>query len=149
MIKKLELSGEDFKDLFAYAHEKAILFLSSPFDKGSVDLLSELGVSAFKIPSGEITNFPLLKHIPRKRKPIILSTGMATQGEVEEALEVIKEEGIDDMLDTLQQRALETNCRIWLVDHRVMDQGCFSGTLKITKDKEGSSLEYTSLGEGE
>lgn len=98
MIKKLELSEEDFKDLFTYAQEKGILFLSSPFDKGSVDLLSELGISAFKIPSGEITNFPLLKHIARKRKPIILSTGMATQGEVEEALEVIKAEGIEDII---------------------------------------------------
>ncbi len=61
----------------------------------------------------------------------------------------MSEEGIDDMLDTLQQRALETNCKIWLVDHRVMDQGCFSGILKVIKDEEGSSLEYTSLGEGE
>ena len=98
MIKKLELSGEDFEDLFTYAHEKGILFLSSPFDKGSVDLLSELGVSAFKIPSGEITNFPLLKYIARKGKPIILSTGMATQEEVREALEVIKQEGINDII---------------------------------------------------
>jgi len=98
MIKKLELSGEDFKNLFAYAHEKGILFLSSPFDTESVALLDELGVSAFKVPSGEITNFPLLKHIARKRKPIILSTGMATQGEVEEALEVIKGEGVEDII---------------------------------------------------
>ncbi|TRZ51509.1 MAG: N-acetylneuraminate synthase, partial [Dehalococcoidia bacterium] len=78
--------------------EKGVLFLSSPFDKGSVDLLSELGVSAFKIPSGEITNFPLLRYIARKGKPIILSTGMATQEEVGEALEIIKQEGIDDII---------------------------------------------------
>lgn len=98
MIRKLELAGEDFRNLFAYAQEKGILFLSSPFDKGSVDLLSELGVSALKIPSGEITNFPLLKHISRQRKPIILSTGMATQEEVGEALEVIKEQGTDEII---------------------------------------------------
>ncbi|MAF85441.1 MAG: N-acetylneuraminate synthase [Dehalococcoidales bacterium] len=98
MIKKLELAGEDFKSLFAYAQEKGVLFLSSPFDKGSVDLLSELGVSALKIPSGEITNFPLLKHIAKKGKPIILSTGMATHEEVGETLEVIKEQGIDDII---------------------------------------------------
>ena len=97
MIKKLELSEEDFKDLFAYAREKEIIFLSSPFDKGSVDLLDELGVPAFKIPSGEITNFPLLKHIARK-KPIILSTGMSTLGEIEEALEVIRNEGIEEII---------------------------------------------------
>jgi len=98
MIRKLELAGEDFRGLFAYAQEKGVLFLSSPFDKGSVDLLSELGVSAFKIPSGEITNFPLLRYIARKGKPIILSTGMATQEEVGEALEIIKQEGIDDII---------------------------------------------------
>jgi len=98
MIKKLELSGEDFKHLSAYAQEKGILFLSSPFDKGSVNLLSELGVAAFKVPSGEITNFPLLKYVAKKGKPIILSTGMATQGEVGEALGVIKEEGIEDII---------------------------------------------------
>ncbi|MBA7481332.1 N,N'-diacetyllegionaminic acid synthase [subsurface metagenome] len=98
MLRKLELSKDDFADLFAYAQEQGILFLSSPFDVGSVDLLSELGVSAFKIPSGEITNQPLLKHIARKRKPIILSTGMATREEVGEALEVIKQEGTDDII---------------------------------------------------
>lgn len=98
MIRKLELSGENFEELFAYAQEKGMIFLSTPFDKGSVDLLDELGISAFKVGSGEITNFPLLKHIARKRKPIILSTGMATLEEVEVALEAIKEEGGDDII---------------------------------------------------
>lgn len=98
MLKKLELTEKDFKELCAYTQQKCILFLSTPFDKGSVDLLSELDVPAYKIPSGEIDNFPLLKHIARKRKPIILSTGMATLEEVEAALEVIKEEGVDDIL---------------------------------------------------
>ena len=98
MIKKLELTGRDFEGLFDYAQKKGIVFLSSPFDKTSVDLLDELGVPAFKIPSGEITNFPLLKHIARKRKPIILSTGMSTLGEVEEALEVIRKEGAEEII---------------------------------------------------
>lgn len=98
MIKKLELSEEDFKDLFAYAREKGITLLSSPFDKGSVDLLDALGVPAYKIPSGEITNFPLLKYIARKNKPIILSTGMSTLEEIEEALKVIQKEGTQDII---------------------------------------------------
>lgn len=98
MLKRLELSEKDFEELSTLAHEKGILFMSSPFDKGSVDLLSELGVSAFKIPSGEITNFPLVKHIAKKGKPIILSTGMATLEEVEEALEIIREEGRNDII---------------------------------------------------
>ena len=98
MIKKLELTEKDFKELFAHAQKKGVIFLSSPFDRISVDLLDELGVQAFKIPSGEITNFPLLKHIARKKKTVILSTGMSTLGEVEEALEVIRNEGTEEMI---------------------------------------------------
>jgi len=98
MIKKLELSTRDFAELFTYAQRKGIIFLSSPFDEGSVDLLDRLDVPAFKIASGEITNFPLLKYIARKKKPIILSTGMSTLAEVEEALDVIREEGIQEII---------------------------------------------------
>jgi N-acetylneuraminate synthase len=98
MIKKLELTEEDFRELADYAKEKDILFLSSPFDKESVDLLYELDVSVFKVGSGEITNFPLLKHMAKKEKPIILSTGMATLGEVEEALNVIRNEGVEEVI---------------------------------------------------
>ena len=98
MIKRLELSGRDFEELFAYAQEKEVIFLSSPFDKGSVDLLDELGVPAFKVGSGEITNFPLLKHIAGKKKPVILSTGMSTLGEVEEALKVIRNERVEEII---------------------------------------------------
>ena len=98
MIKKLELTEYDFKELADYAKEKDILFLSSPFDKESVDLLYKLDVPVFKVGSGEITNFPLLKHIAKKEKPIILSTGMATLGEVEEALNVIRSEGAEDVV---------------------------------------------------
>ena len=98
MIKKLELTEEDFKELADYAKKKDIIFLSSPFDRESVDLLDEISVPAYKVPSGEITNFPLLKHIAKKGKPIILSTGMATLGEIEDALRVIREVGVDDVV---------------------------------------------------
>jgi N-acetylneuraminate synthase/N,N'-diacetyllegionaminate synthase len=98
MIKKLELTEEDFMELTDYAKEKKILFLSSPFDKESVGLLEEITVPAFKVASGEITNFPLLRYIAKKGKPIILSTGMATLGEVEEALNVIRSEGVEDVI---------------------------------------------------
>jgi len=98
MIRKLELNRRDFEVLFNYAKEKSIIFLSSPFDKGSVDLLDRLGVPAFKIASGEITNFPLIKYIAKKGKPIILSTGMSTLAEIEEALQVIRGEGIKDIV---------------------------------------------------
>jgi N,N'-diacetyllegionaminate synthase len=98
MLEKLELRDRDFADLFAYAGAKKIIFLSTPFDKESVDLLDKLGVPAFKIGSGEITDFPLLKHIAGKRKPVILSTGMAVVEEIEEALQVLKAEGARDIV---------------------------------------------------
>jgi N-acetylneuraminate synthase/N,N'-diacetyllegionaminate synthase len=98
MLKKLELTGRDFQELFDCAMKRKIFFLSSPFDKTSVDLLHELGITAFKIPSGEITNFPLLKYIAQKKKPIILSTGMSTLDEVEDALAIIRNEGVEDIV---------------------------------------------------
>jgi N,N'-diacetyllegionaminate synthase len=98
MIKKLEIEERDFEELFDYAYRKGIIFLSSPFDKRSVDLLDKLGVPAFKIASGEITNLPLIRYIARKGKPIILSTGMSTMAEIEEALRVINDEETKDIV---------------------------------------------------
>jgi len=98
MIKKLELKEEDFKELYKYAKEKGIIFLSTPFDFESADFLDDLGVSAFKISSTDLTNLPFLKYIAKKGKPIILSTGMATLGEVEEAVNTIKKYNEDIIL---------------------------------------------------
>jgi N,N'-diacetyllegionaminate synthase len=98
MIRKLELPDDAFRELSAYANAKGIIFLSTPFDERSVDLLDDIGVPAFKIPSGEITNFPLLKKVAEKHRPIILSTGMATLGEVEEAFQYLKENGSEDIV---------------------------------------------------
>ncbi len=89
MVKKLELSFDDFIKLKEYADEKGIIFLSSPFDHESIDFLENL-VPYYKIPSGEIVNYPYLRHIASKGKPIIMSTGMATLGEVEKALDTIR-----------------------------------------------------------
>jgi len=91
MIKRLEMSDHNFYELKDYSEMKGIQFLSTPFDEASVDLLEKLNVEVYKIGSGEITNLPLLRYIAAKRKPVILSTGMANLGEVEEALEVLKE----------------------------------------------------------
>jgi len=98
MIKRLELSETDFWDLSEYAKDAGIIFLSTPFDEESVDLLDQIGVPAFKIPSGEITNYPLLKKIAQKSKPIFLSTGMATLGEVEGALNHLKMHGAEEIV---------------------------------------------------
>jgi N-acetylneuraminate synthase len=97
MLRRLELSETVHRDLFHYCLSKGILFLSTPFDEDSADFLDELGVRAFKIPSGEITNFPLLDHIARKRKPMIVSTGMSTLEEVRTAVNVLSEAGNRDI----------------------------------------------------
>jgi N,N'-diacetyllegionaminate synthase len=93
MIKKLELNEQEHKDLINYCNEKKILFLSSAFDLTSIDLLNELGLGIFKIPSGEITNFPYLRKLGDLKKQLILSTGMADLGEIEDALDVLTESG--------------------------------------------------------
>lgn len=90
MLKNLELSSDEFQEIADYTLKKDIIFISSPFDKESANLLDDLGVPIFKIASGEITNFPLLKHIAKKEKPVILSTGMSTLGEIEEAINLIE-----------------------------------------------------------
>ena len=89
MLKKLELGQDAYRELANYAAECGIAFLSSPFDETSADLLEAIGVPMYKIGSGEITNIPFLKHVAGKGKPVILSTGMSTLGEVEEALNAI------------------------------------------------------------
>lgn len=90
MVRRLELDRETHHALFDRCLEKGIEFLSTPFDEESVDFLAkDIKVSRLKIPSGEITNGPLLLHIARKGLPVILSTGMSTLGEVEDALSVL------------------------------------------------------------
>ena len=98
MLKKLELTQEDFADLHSYAKRQGIEFLSTPFDCTSVDALYKLGISAFKIGSGEITNTPLLKRVAKKGRPIILSTGMSSLCEIETALMVMEREGASDII---------------------------------------------------
>ena len=89
MLKKLELDVDTHKELIAYCEDKNIMFLSTPFDHDSIDLLNELGLQLFKIPSGEITNLPYLRKIGSLNKQVILSTGMANLGEIEDALDVL------------------------------------------------------------
>ncbi len=95
MIKKLELDRAEHEELIKYCASKSIRFLSTAFDHDSIDLLTELSVPFFKIPSGEITNLPYLRHIGRMGKPIIMSTGMATLDEVRFALKVLLGSGAE------------------------------------------------------
>ena len=89
MLKKLELTYNDFLALFNACQEKGIVFISTPFDEESVDMLDEIGVSLYKIPSGEVTNLPYIRHVAQKQKPMVISTGMSTLGEVESLVEIV------------------------------------------------------------
>ena len=89
MLKKLELNIEMHTELISYCDNKKIIFLSSPFDHESIELLEDLGLEIFKIPSGEITNIPYLRKIGKLKKKIILSTGMSNIDEVKNALNVL------------------------------------------------------------
>ena len=93
MLKNLELSNSDHEILINYCKKKNIQFFSTAFDLDGVDYLDSLGLKMFKIPSGEITNYPYLQAVAKKNKPIILSTGMATLLEIEEALNILLKNG--------------------------------------------------------
>ncbi|GAB4284949.1 MAG: N-acetylneuraminate synthase [Marinilabiliales bacterium] len=93
MIKKLELNEEQHLELITYCKKRNIEFLSSPFDLESIDLLNNLGLEIFKIPSGEITNYPYLQKIGALKKQVILSSGMSTLQEIENALKILLENG--------------------------------------------------------
>ena len=94
MLKKIELPRTWHYELKKYADELGILFCSTPFDEDALDFLCELGIPFIKIPSGEITNKPFLQRIASKNKQIILSTGMASMAEVNDAINVLLEEGL-------------------------------------------------------
>ncbi len=90
MLRRLELSPEAHQRLATRCLQCEVEFMSTPFDEESADLLAELGVRVFKIPSGEITNLPYLAHIAGKQKPMIVSTGMSGLGEIEDAVRTIR-----------------------------------------------------------
>lgn len=94
MLKRLELSPEQHIELLAYCHEKGVKFFSTAFDFCSIDFLASLHLGLWKIPSGEITNYPYLKKIVGFHEPVILSTGMSTLEEIESAMEVLINNGL-------------------------------------------------------
>lgn len=98
MLRRLELSPEAHRKLMDQCRQQGILFMSTPFDEESADFLADLGVTVFKIPSGEITNLPFLAHVARKGRPMIISTGMSNLGEVETAVRTIEEAGNQDLV---------------------------------------------------
>ncbi|MBN2562046.1 MAG: N-acetylneuraminate synthase [Phycisphaerae bacterium] len=133
MIKKLELDEESHHKLKNACDDLGVTFLSTPFYEGGVDLLADMKVSAIKVDSGNLTNFPLLRYIAHKGLPVILSTGMSSLGDVEEAVGVLRGEGADICLlhctsnyparfEDVHLRAMETlrrafDCPVGYSDH--------------------------------
>jgi len=104
MVKKLELDEKSHQELLQYCKNQEVMFLSTPFDLDSVDLLNNLGLEIFKIPSGEITNLPYLRKIAKLNKKIIMSTGMAKLGEIENAVDILVKGG------TLREKITLLHC---------------------------------------
>ena len=112
MIKKLELDENAHRVLMSYCKDKESMFLSTPFDHDSIDLLISFEMPIFKIPSGEITNLPYLRHIGSLGKEVILSTGMANLDEVQDALEVLIKAGTSKVKITVLHATTEYPCPI-------------------------------------
>jgi N,N'-diacetyllegionaminate synthase len=93
MLRRLVLPEAALAPLAAQAQERGLIFLSTPFDEASADLLEQLGMAAYKVPSGEITNHELVAHVAAKGKPVLMSTGMSTLAEVAAAVQVVREHG--------------------------------------------------------
>lgn len=102
MLKALELQPEEHQRLKEHCDEAGILYLCTPYERYSVDMIDCLGPAAFKIASTDTTNIPLLRYIAAKNRPVILSTGMCSLGEVEMAVNTLKQSGLEDKIILLQ-----------------------------------------------
>jgi len=98
MLKKLELSHQNHLELMEYCKLKKVAFFSTAFDVEGVNYLNNLGLSFFKIPSGEMTNYPYIKAVASFGKPVIMSTGMCTEDEIENAIDVLLKNGLNKEL---------------------------------------------------
>jgi len=134
MVKKLELSFEQFNQIDLYCKKKGIIFLSTAFDLKSIEFLNNLNMPFWKIPSGEITNLPYLLKIAQTEKKVVLSTGMATIDEIQDAVDILLNNGTGKIallhcnteyptpIEDVNLRAMETlqkkfNCDIGYSDH--------------------------------
>ncbi len=134
MLSKLELTYDDFKKLQMYCDQKGITFLSTPFDFESIEFLDSLNIPFWKIPSGEVTNYPYLVALAKTRRPVVMSTGMCDMDEICAAMDVLKEHGTTDIkllhcnteyptpMEDVNLRAMKTmrdvfECEVGYSDH--------------------------------
>jgi len=141
MIKKLELDEAAHHELMAYCKTKNILFLSTPFDHESIKLLNDLGMKIFKIPSGEITNLPYLRHIGSLCKEVILSTGMADLGEIEDTLDILVSSGTPKEQITVLHATTEYPCPIEDVNLRAMQTIASAFGIKVGYSDHTNGIE--------
>ena len=148
MLKRLALSKENFETIKSYCDKLGLMFLSTPADFSDVDFLVDLGVSAIKIASMDIVNYPLLIYIAKQNKPIILSTGMTTLGEIEKAIDTINR--ISNMDVTLLQCVTNYPISYDQANLKVMQslKQCFQKLVGFSDHTVGSvvSLAAVSLG---
>ena len=97
MLKKLELSYDEFLALKNYCDKVGICFLSTPFDFDSIEFLNSIDMPFWKIPSGEVTNYPYLVALAKTGKPVVMSTGMCEMDEIQAAIDVLRENGTKDI----------------------------------------------------
>jgi N,N'-diacetyllegionaminate synthase len=131
MLKKLELDKSAHEVIISYCKNKKIMFLSTPFDNESIDLLNNFDMPIFKIPSGEITNLPYLRHIGQLGKDVILSTGMSTLKEIEDALEVLVSSGTIKEKITVLHATTEYPCPMDEVNLRAMQAIATAFSVKV------------------
>lgn len=143
MLKKLELKFEDFKELLMLCQAQKIDFLSTPYNKEDADMLDEIGVFGYKIASGQLTELPFLKYVARKKKTMIVSTGMSTMDEVRAAVDAVRSVGNDDIVilqcttnypsreEDANLRAMNSmkeaaHVRVGYSDHTTSNYACFA-----------------------
>ncbi len=145
MLQRLVLPRTAYQELQSHALERGLAFLSTPFDENSADFLDRLGVPAFKVGSGDLTNHPLLAHLASKRKPLLVSTGMSTIGEVADAVSVIGAHG-DPGLALLhcvsQYPAAASDCNLQAMDTM---RSAFAVPVGWSDHTLGSAIAYASV----
>jgi N,N'-diacetyllegionaminate synthase len=150
MLKKLELDEMAHKILIEQCKKNHIKFLSSPFDHESIDMLNTFGMTIFKIPSGEITNLPYLRHVGSLRKEIILSTGMSDLSDVENALNVLIKSGANKNEITLLHATSEYPCPIDEVNLLAIDtlKAKFKIKVGYSDHTEGVDISIAAVARG-
>lgn len=139
MLKKLELSDADYREIKEYCDKKNVEFLSTAFDEEALEYLVNLGVKKIKIPSGELTNLPYLRYASSFRLPVLLSTGMASLNEVSASVEVLLESGLTKDLLTI------LHCTS---SYPAEDENLNLNAMKTMRDKFGVQIGYSDHSQG-